>query len=361
MQIWINRLRAASGLVEHLMAAIEQVLIAIVGRLATWAAPLPSAVLVGRSTSITFELDGYWPWVMAGIVELIGLVTSSLWITAREWNLNKRKKDPPANESLALGLMGAYFVTTFALLLAIEIPIFAETGEWAGLTALLFPCLSAVALIALNERAAQSKRQGDYEAERAKPKARRGSRKAAIKPVKLPGKLPEKPAIIYEPSDRELLTKLAEFETGPNILRRNLEQWGALRELVWMRDNRCCRDCNKDLREDVYHCHHRQPESKGGPGKPSNLVTLCESCHGERHGHKLLVPSGATGNSRGDETRRRALRIMQDSPDISGARLGQRLNLSKSRGRQLKRELLPLLSGDNGSEKAPRTDLERVR
>ena len=136
MQTWINRLRAASNLVEHLMAAIEQVLIAIVGRLATWAAPLPSAVLVGRSTAITFELDGYWPWIMAGIVELIGLVTSSLWITSREWNTNRRKKDPPANESLALGLMTAYFVTTFALLLAIEIPIFVETGEWAGLTAL---------------------------------------------------------------------------------------------------------------------------------------------------------------------------------------------------------------------------------
>lgn len=160
LQRTINALRDSAGLVEHLMAAIEQVLIAIVGRLATWAAPLPSAVLVGRSTSKTFDLDGYWPWIMAGIVELIGLVTSSLWITAREWNLNKRKSDPPANEKLALVLMAAYFVTTFALLLAIEIPIYAETGEWAGLTALLFPCLSAVALISLNERAAQSKRQG---------------------------------------------------------------------------------------------------------------------------------------------------------------------------------------------------------
>ena len=179
----INVLRDSAGLVEHLMAAIEQVLIAIVGRLATWAAPLPSAVLVGRSTAITFKLDGYWPWIMAGIVELIGLVTSSLWITAREWNLNKRKSDPPANEQLAMGLMAAYFVTTFALLLAIEVPIFAETGEWAGLTALLFPCLSAVALISLNERAAQSKRQGERDAVKtARPKSgQKAATKAAAK------------------------------------------------------------------------------------------------------------------------------------------------------------------------------------
>ncbi len=171
LQRTINALRDSAGLVEHLMAAIEQVLIAVIGRLATWAAPLPSAVLVGRSTAKTFDLDGYWPWIMAGIVELIGLVTSSLWITAREWNLNRRKSDPPANEALALGLMAAYFVTTFLLLLAIEIPIFAETGEWAGLTALLFPCLSAVALISLNERAAQSKRQGVRDAAKTRQKS----------------------------------------------------------------------------------------------------------------------------------------------------------------------------------------------
>lgn len=210
MQLWIDRLHAAAGLVEHLMAAIELVLIAIVGRLATWAAPLPAAYLVGRSAAVTFDLDGNWPWIMAGIIELIGLVTSSLWITAREWNANKRKTDPDANERLAVGLMAVYFITTFALLLSVELPIYLDTGHIEGLTALLFPCLSAVALLALNERAAQSKRQGDYDAQKATGGRQKSGRKAAILPAKNSGQRADFTGLIGGKTRDKARTILAE-------------------------------------------------------------------------------------------------------------------------------------------------------
>jgi len=246
MQTWIDRLHAAAGLVEHLMSALELVLIAIVGRLATWAAPLPAAYLVGRSAAVTFDLDGSWPWIMAGIIELIGLVTSSLWITSREWNANKRKTDPEANERLAVALMSIYFATTFALLLSVELPIYLDTGRLEGLTALLFPCLSAVALLALNERAAQSKRQGEYDAGVAAKKRQKSGKKAARKTTIVAGK-----SIVSEP-----------------------------------------------------------------------FTTV--------------------------KTKDRAMAILTERTDISGAELGRQLGKSTSLGRQLKRELLPLLSGDNG-------------
>ena len=172
LEEWTNRMRESANLTESFMAALEIVITAVVGRLATWVAPLPSAVLVGRAVGQIFDLAGAWPAVMAGTVELIGLVTANLWLTAKEWNANKRKSDPSANERLALGLLLFYFVITLAILAVIEIPKVWDVipAEVASLTALLFPGLSAVAVMALNERMAQAKRQAALDSEIAERK-----------------------------------------------------------------------------------------------------------------------------------------------------------------------------------------------
>ena len=140
------------------MASCEAILVSIMGRLAVWLTPLPSAVLVSRSAGRVFDLGGPWPWVMAGVIELIGLVTANLWLNAKEWNRTKNKTDPPANEFLAFTLMLSYFVATGLLLLAFEMPRVTETGNLVGLTVLLFPLLSAVGIISLNERVLQHRR-----------------------------------------------------------------------------------------------------------------------------------------------------------------------------------------------------------
>jgi hypothetical protein len=155
---WMQAMSGSETAVEAFMAACETILVSIIGRLAVWLTPLPSAVLVSRSAVRVFELDGLWPWLMAGVIELIGLVTSNLWLTGKEWNRSKNKTDPPANELLAFSLMLSYFVTTGLLLLAFEIPRVIETGNIVGLTALLFPILSAVGIISLNERILQHRR-----------------------------------------------------------------------------------------------------------------------------------------------------------------------------------------------------------
>ncbi len=157
---------------ETFMAGLELVLLAVVGRLATWAAPLPSALLVGRALGDIFGLGGAGPWVMAAVVELVGLAASNLWLTAKEWNATKRKSDPEANERLALGLLSFYFVVVMAILGALEIPP-ALQGNPSGLVSLLFPGLSVVAILALNERAAQSKRQAAIDAEVAQREQKR--------------------------------------------------------------------------------------------------------------------------------------------------------------------------------------------
>lgn len=54
------------------------------------------------------------------------------------------------------------------------------------------------------------------------------------------------------------------------------------RELILARDNRQCVLCGTTRNLTL---HHVRPKSAGGPGKPPNVVTLCETCH--RGIHKL--------------------------------------------------------------------------
>lgn len=153
---------------ESFMAALEAILVSVVGRVGIWLTPLPSAFLVSRAADRIFSLGGL-SWLMAGIIELVGLVTANLWLNAQEWNRTKAQKDPDANEDLAFGLLVTYFVSTGLMLLAFEIPVIIQTGSLIGLTALLFPCLSAVGIFALNERMLQHRRMSA----KAKKKAER--------------------------------------------------------------------------------------------------------------------------------------------------------------------------------------------
>jgi hypothetical protein len=186
MNNWIQSLRSGEAGIEAFMAALESVLISIVGRVGLWLTPLPSAFLVSRSASRVFDLTGAWPIIMAAIVELVGLACSHLWLTAREWNTNKNKTDPEANERLAFTLMLAYFGVTGSLLLAFELPVVIATGNVTGLTALLFPVLSAVAVVALNERAMQHKRLSDKRQAKLSRKRKDGRKADAGEPSSKP-------------------------------------------------------------------------------------------------------------------------------------------------------------------------------
>ena len=74
MHKWTQTMLGGETAVEAFMAALEAIFVSIVGRVAVWFTPLPSAVLVARSATRVFELDGIWPWIMAGVIELVGLV-----------------------------------------------------------------------------------------------------------------------------------------------------------------------------------------------------------------------------------------------------------------------------------------------
>ena len=55
-----------------------------------------------------------------------------------------------------------------------------------------------------------------------------------------------------------------------------------IREYVLFRDNHQCQHCHGKNKDAVLNVHHIQSRKTGGD-TPSNLITLCESCHGKHH------------------------------------------------------------------------------
>jgi len=126
--------RAESGLVD------------LVARLAPWLAPLPTAFLIGRAT--VHYLD--WPItigvVAAAVIESLGLASTSTALMLWDWNRSKRKTDPRAPFSLALALVGAYFVVATGLTVLLDI-----LPQAAHVAPAIFPTLSltGVTILAL--------------------------------------------------------------------------------------------------------------------------------------------------------------------------------------------------------------------
>ena len=53
-------LKQAAQNIDDTMGAIEAILVSIVGRLASWIAGMPSAVLVAKSVGRIFDLEVSW-------------------------------------------------------------------------------------------------------------------------------------------------------------------------------------------------------------------------------------------------------------------------------------------------------------
>lgn len=76
--------------------------------------------------------------------------------------------------------------------------------------------------------------------------------------------------------------------------REHDHQYQQIRRAVLDRDNYTCQDCGNSILHRSYnektdpitlHVHHIVPKSSGGSDNPTNLLTLCQSCHQDRHSH----------------------------------------------------------------------------
>ena len=69
----------------------------------------------------------------------------------------------------------------------------------------------------------------------------------------------------------------ADFQNG------TLKGYARVEDYVFDMQGGCCALCGKPMDKNNYHCHHIDPQSKGGSDKAYNRIGLCDSCHGQLH------------------------------------------------------------------------------
>jgi len=152
---------------------VEAAITDLVARIAPWAAPVPTAYLVGWATVEYLRWPAWVGFVAAVIVESLGLATTATALELREYNASKRKSDPRAPFALAVVLVGVYFVVAVGLTVALDIlPALATYAPG------VFPVLSLGGVTVLALRSDHRRRLSAIEREKAE---RRASRKASRK------------------------------------------------------------------------------------------------------------------------------------------------------------------------------------
>lgn len=158
---WTVTCRSLADGLEALIAAIESALLAVLGRVGTWAAPIPSALIVAHAAGQVLPIGLAGAWAVAVAVEIIGLAAGSLWLKEREWNLTKGAKEARADEGRAFALLLSYVIVSEIIVAAFQFIETWRTGSFAGWVSVLLPALSFVAVLISNERVMQANRQSN--------------------------------------------------------------------------------------------------------------------------------------------------------------------------------------------------------
>lgn len=98
---------------------------------------------------------------------------------------------------------------------------------------------------------------------------------------------------------KNIIVEVASFDTqklkNPNISNTEYQHgeqegfWN-VREYVLFRDNHTCQCCKGKSKDQILNVHHIKSRKTGG-NSPSNLVTLCKSCHRDYHKGLIKLPN----------------------------------------------------------------------
>lgn len=153
---------------------LENTAIDLVAKIAPWAAPLPTAYLVGAATIRHLHWPAIVGVVAAVIIESLGLATTSTALTLRDYNASKRKSDPQAPFTLAVALVAVYFVTAVGLTVALDI-----LPGLAVYSPGVFPFLSLAGVTVLALRSDHRRRVEEIEADKEKRSRQRSQRRSS--------------------------------------------------------------------------------------------------------------------------------------------------------------------------------------
>lgn len=94
----------------------------------------------------------------------------------------------------------------------------------------------------------------------------------------------------------KIIVEVASFDVqkikNPNIKGKEYQEGEQLgfwnvREYVLFRDSHVCQHCKGKSKDPTLNVHHIIQRKDGGSNAPSNLVTLCETCHTDYHKGKI--------------------------------------------------------------------------
>jgi hypothetical protein len=148
-----TKLSAAVKPLDNLAGAGEAVLLALITRLASWAASIPNMLMVSRAAMVMFDVTFGLGLTIAASLELIGHSLTSLWLDTKEHNATKRVSDPSANERLALVLVVCFFAIDVSMVAALCWHQYITTGTALIWLALFYPVIGIATAIATNTRA----------------------------------------------------------------------------------------------------------------------------------------------------------------------------------------------------------------
>jgi len=182
-----DRLRNAADRIEASAADV-------LAKAAPWAAPLPTAYLVGRATMVHLA----WPEPVAVIaaitIESLGLATTATALELREYNASKRKSDPRAPFALAVVLVAVYFIVAVGLTVVLDIlPALATYAPG------VFPVLSLCGVTVLALRSDHRRRVAAVAAERAERRARRSGARSGVRSSERSDKRSDGRSELYTP------------------------------------------------------------------------------------------------------------------------------------------------------------------
>jgi hypothetical protein len=163
---------------KDMSGQIEAIMTDAVAKVAPWAAPIPTAYLVGRATVDHLNWPVWVGVVAAAIVESLGLATTATALELRQYNASKRKPDPHGPFALAAVLVGIYLVVAVGLTVALDIlPVLAVYSP------AVFPLLSLCGVTTLAIRGDHKRRLEAIRAEKAERKAARSRNRKPVRKV----------------------------------------------------------------------------------------------------------------------------------------------------------------------------------
>jgi len=141
--------------------------------LTPWVAPIPSAFFVARSAVQHLDCPLPIAILLALVIELLGLTGIHTWLRLSNWNLSKRKSDPPAPAHLGLLLAGLYAFLTLGMILVLDV-----LPSLAHFMPAVTPLLALVGAFNLALLSQQEQREAAARIEREQRKAARADRRS---------------------------------------------------------------------------------------------------------------------------------------------------------------------------------------